>query len=65
MFVALLIYCNLELKTCIPEVHNTIFKQEEACYQLLAAGIKYYEDQGSVVPVYMCIRLGKENGEAT
>jgi len=57
MFVALLIYCNLELNTCKPEVHNTIFKKEQRCYEFLAAGIKYYESQGSIVPVYKCVNL--------
>jgi hypothetical protein len=65
MFVALLIYCSLELKTCVPIVHKIIFKEEAFCYQNLAEGIKYYEDRGNVVPVYMCVKIGKENGEAT
>ena len=60
MFVALLVYCNLELNACMPEVHNEIFRKEETCYEFLAAGIKYYENQGNVVPVYKCVDLIKD-----
>ena len=57
MFVALLVYCSLELNTCKPEVHKIIFKQEKSCYEFLAAGIKYYEKQGNIVPAYQCVNL--------
>jgi len=65
MFIALLVHCSLETKVCNPIAHQLIFKKEEACYQVLAEGIKYYEGKGEVVPFYKCISLGKENDKST
>ena len=57
MFVAILLVCSLDYKTCEVKSHPELIEDEELCYYTLGLGMNYYEDQGYAVPVYRCLQL--------
>jgi hypothetical protein len=64
MFVAILLVCSLETKSCEVVSQKQMLKTEEQCYTQLALGMDYFEKLGYEVPVYRCVQL-IENYEKT
>jgi|TARA_R110000782_G_scaffold119694_3_gene210404 hypothetical protein len=54
MFAALLLICNVESMTCETFFAREQYKTEQECYDGIAGGITYYENQGLVVEEYYC-----------
>jgi glutathione peroxidase-family protein len=61
IFVAVLVFCNAELTACNAVSGSKLHMTEESCYEDLAYGIKYHEDQGFRVLAYKCVNFGEKD----
>lgn len=64
MLSALLVFCTTDFSQCQAVANRQLFKTEEACYNGIAEGIVYFEEQGFLVADYKCVEIGK-NEEAS
>jgi len=58
MFTAVLLICTSDLSICSGQSSTVLAKTQEECYQILAEGIKIYEDKKYVIKNYQCVYWG-------
>lgn len=63
MLSALIVFCTTDFTQCEAVANRQLFKTQEECYQGIAEGFVYFEEQGFVVADYKCVNIMDKKAE--